>query len=89
MIGQIYYPELNARQNIENYLKINNKISYISEIQTMLNIVGLEDNEKKVKKLFVWNETKRLCLAICLITKPKVAVLDEPFLGLDPLGVRN
>lgn len=37
MIGQIYYPELNARQNIENYLKINNKISYISEIQKMLN----------------------------------------------------
>ena len=29
---------------------------------------------------------QRLCLAICLITKPKVAVLDEPFLGLDPLG---
>ena len=49
MIGQIYYPELNARQNIENYLKINNKISYSSEIQTMLNIVGLEDNDKKVK----------------------------------------
>ncbi|WP_432715952.1 ATP-binding cassette domain-containing protein [Staphylococcus saccharolyticus] len=49
MIGQMYYPELNARQNIENYLKINNKISYSSEIQTMLNIVGLEDNDKKVK----------------------------------------
>ena len=32
---------------------------------------------------------QRLCLAICLITKPKVAVLDEPFLGLDPLGVRE
>ncbi len=53
MIGQIYYPELNARQNIENYLKINNKISYSSEIQTMLNIVGLEDNDKKVKILRV------------------------------------
>lgn len=88
MIGQIYYPELNARQNIENYLKINNKISYISEIQTMLNIVGLEDNEKKVKN-YSYGMKQRLCLAICLITKPKVAVLDEPFLGLDPLGVRE
>ena len=88
MIGQIYYPELNARQNIENYLKINNKISYISEIQKMLNIVGLEDNEKKVKN-YSYGMKQRLCLAICLITKPKVAVLDEPFLGLDPLGVRE
>ena len=88
MIGQIYYPELNARQNIENYLKINNKISYISEIQKMLNIVGLEDIEKKVKN-YSYGMKQRLCLAICLITKPKVAVLDEPFLGLDPLGVRE
>lgn len=49
MIGQIYYPELNARQNIENYLKINNKISYMNEIQSILNIVDLENNGKKVK----------------------------------------
>ena len=54
----------------------------------MLNIVGLEDNEKKVKN-YSYGMKQRLCLAICLITKPKVAVLDEPFLGLDPLGVRE
>lgn len=88
MIGQIYYPELNARQNIENYLKINNKISYMNEIQSILNIVDLENNEKKVKN-YSYGMKQRLCLAICLITQPKVAVLDEPFLGLDPLGVRE
>ena len=32
---------------------------------------------------------QRLCLASCLITQPKVAILDEPFLGLDLLGVRE
>ena len=88
MIGQIYYPELNARQNIENYLKINNKISYMNEIQSILNIVDLENNGKKVKN-YSYGMQQRLCLAICLITQPKVAILDEPFLGLDLLGVRE
>ncbi len=44
--------------------------------------------KKKVKN-YSYGMKQRLCLAICLITKPKVAVLDEPFLGLDPLGVRE
>ena len=32
---------------------------------------------------------QRLSLALCLITDPKILILDEPFVGLDPNGVAN
>lgn len=88
MINQIYFPEISARKNLEYYLEINNKKEYSKDISKILNLVALEDNSKKVK-YFSYGMKQRLCLALCLIIKPKVAILDEPFLGLDPIGVQK
>ncbi len=32
---------------------------------------------------------QRLALALSLITKPDLLILDEPFVGLDPIGVEE
>ncbi|WP_283780494.1 hypothetical protein [Staphylococcus edaphicus] len=32
---------------------------------------------------------QRLSLAICLVSEPKLAIMDEPFVGLDPNGVNT
>ncbi|MGV3125439.1 ATP-binding cassette domain-containing protein [Staphylococcus epidermidis] len=54
----------------------------------MLNSEGLEDNEKKVKN-YSDGMKQRICLAMWLINKQKVAILEEPFLGREPLGGRE
>ena len=86
MINQVYFPNYSARQNLEFYLKVNNQNQYLDKINDILTFVALEDNKKKVKD-YSFGMKQRLCLAMCLITEPKIAVLDEPFVGLDPVGI--
>ncbi|MEJ7178099.1 ATP-binding cassette domain-containing protein, partial [Staphylococcus caprae] len=80
------FPNYRARQNLEFYLKVNNQNQYLDKISDILTFVALEDNKKKVKD-YSFGMKQRLCLAMCLITEPKIAVLDEPFVGLDPVGI--
>ncbi|WP_258794286.1 hypothetical protein [Staphylococcus saprophyticus] len=32
---------------------------------------------------------QRLSLAMCLVDEPEIAIMDEPFVGLDPDGVNT
>ncbi|MBO1197809.1 ABC transporter ATP-binding protein [Staphylococcus simiae] len=88
MINQIYYPNFTSRQNLLFYLTVNNLNKFIPKITEILKFVGLADDNKKVKH-FSFGMKQRLCLAIALITEPKIAVLDEPFIGLDPKGIEQ
>lgn len=46
-------------------------------------------NDKKVVKGFSFGMKQRLGLALSLLENPKFLLLDEPFVGLDPLGVEQ
>ncbi|EGQ2800031.1 ATP-binding cassette domain-containing protein, partial [Staphylococcus pseudintermedius] len=45
-------------------------------------------SNKKIKH-FSFGMKQRLSLAMCLIIEPKLAIMDEPFVGLDPNGVQS
>ena len=51
-----------------------------------LELVGLADKADKKIKTYSRGMLQRLGLAICLIKKPQVVFLDDPFLGLDIMG---
>lgn len=89
MIDPVFYPHLSPRKNIEFYLKINNQRTYMGDISNILKLVGLSHVENKPVKSFSFGMKQRCCLAICLITKPNLAIMDEPFVGLDPEGVKQ
>ncbi|EGQ4122188.1 TPA: ATP-binding cassette domain-containing protein, partial [Staphylococcus pseudintermedius] len=54
-----------------------------------LDMVGLLSVSNKKIKHFSFGMKQRLSLAMCLIIEPKLAIMDEPFVGLDPNGVQS
>lgn len=58
------------------------------DIKNLLEFVGLENN-KKIVKSYSFGMKQRLGLALALLDNPEFLILDEPFVGLDPVGVRT
>jgi ABC-2 type transport system ATP-binding protein len=58
-------------------------------IDQLLNRVGLEDARHKKTGKYSRGMLQRLGLADVLIKNPRIIILDEPTLGLDPTGIRE
>ena len=82
------YPNLSAQDNLKAYalgrgLAIDN-----DAIRNAIQAVGLENHTKPVKN-FSLGMKQRLSLATALYSGCEVVLLDEPFNGLDPLGLKQ
>lgn len=73
-------PELTAKE----FLRLLGLGLHISSITSLLKEVELEDNQKI--KTYSRGMVQRLGLAIALLKNPEFIILDEPTLGLDPIG---
>lgn len=58
-----------------------------SNIKEVLKIVGLENCRNQPVRDFSLGMTQRLKLAMSLLKKPDILILDEPINGLDPDGI--
>jgi ABC-2 type transport system ATP-binding protein len=56
------------------------------DINSLFKLVGLWEHRKKPIRAYSRGMIQRLGLASCLLKDPEVVILDEPTLGLDPLG---
>ena len=77
---------MSARQNME-YLRFVRGIADEKRIDEMLTFVGLDAVGKKPAGKFSLGMKQRLGLAMALLSKPEMMVLDEPVNGLDPEGI--
>lgn len=82
------YGYLNANENIRVFagmqgLKLSNK-----EISLRLKRVGLPTDRMDKVENYSMGMKQRLGIAIALLNHPSFLVLDEPFSGLDPIGIR-
>lgn len=86
------FENLSAYENIkiqewykgEHYSKAEEK----TVIDNILNLVELENDKKKVKN-YSFGMKQRLGLALALLGDTKLLILDEPFVGLDPVGIQT
>ena len=82
------YMYLSGRKNLELIANMYNNISK-ERIDEVIKLVGLENRiEDKVSK-YSLGMRQRLGIAIALLNKPNLLILDEPTNGLDPEGIKE
>lgn len=89
MIAPVFYPEMSVIDNLKFYLKLHGKEELYSNIESTLKLVELWDARNRKPKGFSFGMKQRTALAIALVAEPDFLILDEPFVGLDPIGVQK
>jgi len=85
------YEYLKIKQNWKYFGKLKglSRTEIKEQTQKLLEELDLTKYRKKLVKKLSGGTQKRVDLGCALITKPKILILDEPFLGLDPELIRN
>ena len=81
------YPELTARQNLEFFASLHG-LSDATLVGTALESANLGDRGEDQVASFSRGMRQRLALERCLLHRPRLVLLDEPFTGLDDRAVR-
>lgn len=81
------YTDLTAEENMKFYCQLYKvpKKEWKEKIYNALSIVNLNEDAKKIVNNYSGGMKRRLSLAIALIHKPKLLILDEPTVGMDPV----
>ncbi|MDY5022032.1 MAG: ABC transporter ATP-binding protein [Blautia sp.] len=86
-----FYPDMTGRENLRYTAAINGQRGKETEeqISRLLERVGMTEAADKKTGTYSKGMKQRLGIADVLIKNPKIIIMDEPTLGLDPEGMRE
>jgi ABC-2 type transport system ATP-binding protein len=87
--GANFYPFLTGRRNLEVLALTGNVELKRSEIDELLDQVGMLDYAERPAHGYSTGMKQRLGLAATLLGNPDLVILDEPTNGLDPQGIQD
>lgn len=90
LVDVSFHEDMTAYDNLKMLMMITpgmHQADYKKEIGKLLKFVGLTDNARDKVKSFSFGMKQRLALAQAMISNAQLLILDEPFVGLDPLGI--
>ena len=90
LLEPTFYNYLSSFGNMKVNMLLNGYIKkdYV-EADHLLKFVGLYDVKNKKASTFSFGMKQRLGLAQALIGSPDILLLDEPMVGMDPIGMKN
>lgn len=86
-----FYDDMTGRENLRYTARLNHIAGQEAEvkIQNLLEKVGLAEAADRKVKEYSRGMRQRLGIADVLLKDPKIIILDEPTLGLDPEGAEE
>lgn len=82
----MFYSQLTGLETLEHFARI--KGASTLQVHELLEQVGLKAAAKERVKTYSKGMRQRLGLAQALLAKPKLLILDEPTVGLDPIATQ-
>jgi ABC-2 type transport system ATP-binding protein len=80
------YPDLSARENLRFFGKLQDLRgpTLASRVDDVLEVIGLSDRAEDRSDTFSGGMKRRLNIGIGMLHKPRLLILDEPTVGVDP-----
>lgn len=85
------YEDLNAYDNVKFFCSLYNYkgIELKKRVKETLEFVGLWDRRKELPSKFSGGMKRRLNIACAIAHSPKILIMDEPTVGIDPQSRNN
>jgi len=83
------YEDLSIRENLDFTARIYGMANRRQAVDQALERLGLADRQKQLAGTLSGGWKQRLALAACMLHEPRLLLLDEPTVGVDPKARRD